>query len=300
MLRPSKITVLLVLVSMGALGCFNKTGPRSSGEASLSWKDPARIDAWLAAYNASAFGYCDAELLGAFWRHSVEDAKARVGMKLAAGAQDYEIEKWHLAPAREQAIAQGRRSCDIYAEGYAYEDLKAVAFMMGISEAEAKALMGEKLFFAGRSYVDKLVNDAQYSVEGEYYYDEGEYDEEGYYAEKFWIYDYPWCDAVVIAKAWSVDTWDAKVTIGQKLANGLSPEEIEANLLSGLRQQLINQGQGCDLSDGGYKLQDAESLACFWGAGLEETKARMSRKITLGTTDWLDSQLDQARETCPQ
>ena len=45
MLRPSKITVLLVLVSMGALGCFNKTAPRSNGDAALSWKDPALIEA---------------------------------------------------------------------------------------------------------------------------------------------------------------------------------------------------------------------------------------------------------------
>jgi len=299
MLRPSKVTVLLVLVSMGALGCFNKTGPRSSGEAGLSWKDPARIDSWLATYNASVFGYCDAELLAAFWRHSVEDAKARVGMKLKAGAQDYEIEKWHLAPAREQAIAQGRRSCDIYAEGYSYEDLKAVSFMLGMTEVDTKLLMGEKLFLAGRYPVDKLVSNAHYDMEGEYYYADEPYEEEGYLADKLWMYDTPWCDAVVVANAWNVSTWDAKVAIGQKLANGYTPAEIERDMLSGLRQQVVNQGKGCSLSDGGYKLQDVESLACFWGVGTEESKARVTRKLTMGGAQWIDSQLDQARVTCP-
>lgn len=298
MLRPSKITVLLVLVSMGALGCFNKTSPRSNGDAALSWKEPALIEAWVNAYHDSAFGYCDAELLAAFWGHEVADAKARVGMKLQAGATELEIEKWHLGPARERAMDQGRTRCDIFNEGYSYEDVKAVSYMMGITEADAKVLLSEKLFYSGRVLTDLMLEDAYMGTEGEYYYEEGVNDE-GYFAEKFWLFDTPWCDAVVVSKAWNVTHWDAKVAIGMKLANGFSPEEIEANFLGGLRQQLLATGDGCTFDDAGYKFRDMQSLSCAWGLSLEESKDRVRHKLTLSQSEWVDAQINQARATCP-
>ncbi|MCB9760349.1 MAG: hypothetical protein H6739_10975 [Alphaproteobacteria bacterium] len=301
-MRLSALTVLLVLASLGVAGCLKKTGPKPAAEGAqeLSWKDPAQEQAWLNAYHNSRFGFCDARMLADLWQHSVEDAQARVGMKLKAGVEDWQIDKWFIDPAREKAIANGLY-CDPFDEGYKLSDVEALAQAWGIGVSDAKLVLSEKLVYGGRELADYAVQDAWMSTDGAYY--DGEYDEgmedEGYLAEAFWQSALTYCDARLLAEWWGVDPWDAKVALGQKVTNGFSLDEIERDVMGPAREHARKRGEVCAIWEGDVSYEDADALACFWGTTLEDAKVRIGQKLTNGDKDILDRVLSQARSACP-
>ena len=63
---------------------------------------------------------------------------------------------------------------------------------------------------------------------------------------------------------------------------GYSMDDIQSTYLSPARQQYTNNNQVCELYETNFTGADAERLACFWGVGLEESKARIAQKVTHG------------------
>ena len=58
--------------------------------------------------------------------------------------------------------------------------------------------------------------------------------------------------------------------------------DIQSTYRSPARQQYTSNNQVCELVETNFTGADAERLACFWGVGLEESKARIAQKVTHG------------------
>lgn len=94
-------------------------------------------------YAASRYQYCDAKMLSAHWRQSIEEAKYRIGRKIGWG--DTPILNGMLATAREEAIADRSRACTFDETGYRYNDAANLAHLWGVSTLEAKTMIEDKV-----------------------------------------------------------------------------------------------------------------------------------------------------------
>jgi len=114
----------------------------------------AFADADWDRYANSGYEYCDAVILGAYWRQSVGDAKATIGRKLGWGNADI------VANDIDSARSQGKR-CQFHETGLAFEDAEAVAGLWGISVGDAKAALAEKVSMGMRDLAYEVVAEAR-------------------------------------------------------------------------------------------------------------------------------------------
>ena len=94
-------------------------------------------------YAASRYRYCDAKILSAHWRQSVEEAKYRIGRKIGWG--DTRILSGMMATAREEAVLDPSRACTYDETGYSYKDAVKLAREWGVSPLEAKSMVENKV-----------------------------------------------------------------------------------------------------------------------------------------------------------
>ncbi len=96
----------------------------------------------LNAYFNAGYGYCDAQMLGAFWSTTPESAKFLAGKGLL-GYQDFPRNiSSKLSVARQQNA--GRGVCN-YSSDFSYEDAVALAAYWKTSVSDAKASLTSKL-----------------------------------------------------------------------------------------------------------------------------------------------------------
>lgn len=87
---------------------------------------------------------------------------------------------------------------------------------------------------------------------------------------------YTYCDAKLIGAMYGEDPWQGKLTIGQKIANG-----IGSNIPLMLRQSR-GQGNRCEWADLPHSYADAEALGDYWGVDTSQAKAKAASFYTNG------------------
>jgi hypothetical protein len=276
-MRVSFAIVVLILNSLGVVGCLKRAG----GGGDRSWADPGQMDTWRTAFVDSGYIPCDAEALAMMWGLTVPDAKAKFGMMLSSGVKSYELEQKMLFPARQAAGNTNRRLCSLEDNGFAESDAKLIAQSWGTDVGSARASLEEKLTWGGRYAVDDALKYASMGYVG----DGTDGGAEAEAVNAFYNAGLSYCDAEILAASWSIDTWEAKITLGMKINAGYSMEDIQSTYLSPARQQYTNNNQVCELYETNFTGADAERLACFWGVGLEESKARIAQKVTHGSAE---------------
>lgn len=273
-MRVSFAVVVLILNSLGVVGCLKRAG----GGGDRSWADPSQMDTWRTAFVDYGYIPCDAEALARMWGLTVPDAKAKYGMLLSSGVKSYELEQKLLYPARQAAGNTNRRLCGLEDNGFSESDAKLIAQSWGTDVASARASLEEKLTWGGRFAVDDALKYASMGYVG----DGTDGGAETEAINTFYNAGLSYCDAEILAASWGIDTWEAKVTLGMKLNAGYSMSDIQGTYLAPARQQYTSNNQVCELYETNFSSADAERLACFWGVGLEESKARIARKVTHG------------------
>ncbi len=264
----------------------------------------------------SDFDYDDAAMLATYWGESIDDSKARIGDKLTAtnGVEIVndillEAERAINSPGFTPLTRTGPEDPDrqAYIESdYAYEDAELLAAFWGIPIDDAKAHIGRVLRGdEGADVVDEMLEAAQQvaASENQAYYEGSEFgvatptvqeSRQAYFSS-----DYSYDDAEALAAAWGADIDEAKTRIGRKLI--LNGSDFVDEMLQDARQASIEDGidevNNASLGDAtyhrerqayfdsDYSYNDAMLLADFWGMDIDETKARMGRKILWGEDD---------------
>jgi len=107
--------------------------------------------------------------------------------------------------------------------------------------------------------------------------------------------DYSFCDAQVLAAAWGISTYEAKVEAGRKVMEGASevvwndhliPAVDRYNQSGNLAPQVVEDIGVCYWDTYAAQLQlgfyDAEDVACLWNANNQEQISEYQAKIVLG------------------
>jgi hypothetical protein len=87
--------------------------------------------------------------------------------------------------------------------------------------------------------------------------------------------DYNYCDAVILAKFWGIDPYQAKETGGQKIRNNLG-RELKAAMRNARAQS------SCAFQDTGMVYEDAEKLAGYWGINVGQSKDKIAQLYSRG------------------
>jgi len=82
---------------------------------------------------------------------------------------------------------------------------------------------------------------------------------------------------------------EAKATIGRKL--GWGNAAIVANDIDSARRQ----GKRCQFHETGLAFEDAEAVAELWGVGVDDTKAALAEKVSMGMRDLANQVVAEAR-----
>jgi hypothetical protein len=101
----------------------------------------------LASFFTSGYTYCDAKVLAAHWKSSLDDAKATVGVKVGRGITDYVKDELRLA--RAEAQKDPSRGCRFDETGLRYGDAQKLAKLWKTSVDKAKALVEQKILTDG-------------------------------------------------------------------------------------------------------------------------------------------------------
>jgi hypothetical protein len=97
--------------------------------------------------------------------------------------------------------------------------------------------------------------------------------------DRFDASSYVYCDAVMLSKFWRQSVYEAKATMGRKIGWG-SEDVIEGGLRNARRQ-----GWRCSFDQTEFDYDDAEALASLWGTSVEQAKAALAEKVSMGRVD---------------
>jgi hypothetical protein len=87
---------------------------------------------------------------------------------------------------------------------------------------------------------------------------------------------YTYCDAVILGGYWGQSADSAKATVGRKL--GWGNARIVADNIAMARRQ----GWRCEFHETGLTYDDAEAVASLWGVGVDDAKAALAEKVSMG------------------
>ncbi|PJB39532.1 MAG: hypothetical protein CO108_17105 [Deltaproteobacteria bacterium CG_4_9_14_3_um_filter_63_12] len=238
----------------------------------------------------AAYTYCDAQVLAKHWKKSVKEAKAKLAETDRAA-----VEK-ALNDARGTINNEKREICLFHESRFSYDDAEALASAWGIGVSEVKATIESKLFWGSSSIIDDELARIR---SGEGFEGEGEGAEndvnEAAANAFFESKDYNYCDARLLAAHWQIATWDAKVTIGQKIIWD-STQGLEV-MLGEAREAAASRQDKCEFYEGPFTFEDAQLLAKSWDISVAEAKATIGNKLTWGGNKAVRSALDYARES---
>ena len=284
-LTISRLVVLFTMWGMGS-ACFRRVPPEPVPQ-------PAQAEDYALTFLNFGHTYCDAQMLA--WSNGLPDpyaAKVSFGRQLSEGRKIYgDIDKAHA-----EAKSVGAMPCDYYSSEFGYNDAHLLAGYWGVGVDEAKLRIGKLLSWQGSWSVYQELKWAQ---EGDFYR-EGQMDPQMAAVEAFWDSEQvTTCDAELLAAHWGVDFYDAKIALGEKVLGGWSRPDIEASSLSAAREHGRRTGASCSYWGSDLSLDQVEELACFFGIGVSDAKAKVGRYAFEGRVGELRALLPQAA-TCTQ
>ena len=127
-------------------------------------------------------------------------------------------------------------------------DILRSAFMISVAAVSAPQIA--QASGGGQASYDDLSADEIYSLSG-----------------------YGYCDAKKIAHVWGQSIGDAKITIGEKVRNGLE-HLADADIAS--TRGVVR----CDWSETQLSYEDAEKLGAFWGETVEDAKTKAAGYVS--------------------
>lgn len=255
--------------------------------ALIGLPNTAHAQADKTAFFESSFDYCDAKLLAGFWGDGISEAKATISFKLGIGGED--LVRQSLKMAREKALETSSPTCSIYEMGYAPADAEALAKYFNYSTlTEAKAAMFNKMLNQGEpALVEVLKAAGAPTVSAKPAKPVNKDPFQAFLASRF---DY--CDAKVLGQLWGVPVDESKLRIGTKIVSGY-PQIVASEL----DRAFGTAGHAeCEWVELDYTYEDAQAMAAMWGQPVDESKARMTRKVNFGNRALLDQMVKDARK----
>lgn len=243
----------------------------------------AGADDDFSAYANSAYSYCDAKVLSAYWKIDVEDAKARIGAQVRKGAS--RAVDANLKQARKKLKGRARVVCDFWETRYNYDDAEALAGAWGVDVAQAKTRIGHEVTLGHQAALDSKLASLGRTP--------GQPDPTEAALNAFWNSGLGYCDAELVASLWGVDVYEAKKTLGNKIVQGWT--DLLGSELTRARENARTTGQQCEFWATPYTPEDAAALAALWGVDLDAAKARMAATYTSGGPKALAGALNAAR-----
>lgn len=275
----SRLVVFFALSSMGA-GCFRRVPVEPLPQ-------PAQAEDYALTFINWGYTFCDAQMLG--WNYGTGDVyqtKTFFGQQLAQGIKlDGKI-----GAARSQAKSMGKTPCDYYASEFGYDDAEILGEYWGVDVGEAKIRIGQVLSWQGEWAVHSELKWAdQQRYEGGEEYDPGPDP-----LQAFWSSEMTSCDAEIVSTYWGVDFFDAKVALGEKVTMGMQRADIEQAVLGAARNHARNAGTTCSWWGSDLSLDEIEQIACFYGVGISDIKAKAGMLAFEGRVGELRAVLPQA------
>lgn len=118
--------------------------------------------------------------------------------------------------------------------------------------------------------------------------------EHGAHVEAFYAQGYHYCDAVMLAGLWELDTWDAKVKAGF-LVRQQGTDGVATAVESARSATRAGRLEGC-----GWEMlasfDDVVALSQLWGQDTSEVKVRLERKAAWGQTALVAEEIALARQ----
>lgn len=217
---------------------------------------------------------CQIRELAALWGTSQEQANAIAVGKLRAGLKSELF-------AAEYAAAKLPATCAWSETPYTYKDAEVLARAWSMSPAEAKIMVEAKI----ADGLETLIIDTL--AMGDKLFEEPK----KFIGDEFFNMGYAYCDARILAAAWEMDPYDAKISAAKRMLGG---DKLELDFKQGTKQMRKHR-EVCDFWETGWYTGDAELLAQVWGITLDESKARIGRDVAQGRTARLWKQISRAK-----
>ena len=233
-------------------------------------------------YAGSDFAYCDAVILGSFWRTSVADAKATIGRRIDTSAEA-SIDT-DLKDARSAGM-----QCEFSDTGLSFEDAEAVARLWQTDIAEAKAELTAKVSTGLRWLANEVLAEARAADRSAAATMPLPRDDRQADLQRFGVSAYEYCDAVLLGDIWGDSIDEAKIRIGLKLRLN-----NEAALIGDL-DTARRRGSRCTFEESGFDYADADALARLWGTSVAEAKSLLAEKVSLGNRELANQAVREAR-----
>ncbi len=257
----------------------------AGGEASLRTQLGSSAGAAIAAEDPTStylkqekYTYCDVKILSEYWKTSASDAKARIGIKIQAGAEDY------LRKEISAGWQSTKQTCSYVDGGFSFNDVKTLAKLWSISVAESKQTIANKLKSGNSIYLKQEIRD---SAGGGSDIDKAY---EAFHAQT----KYTYCDAHMIGTLWGKALSDGKVAIGAKLA--AKKKTALVKLVADARKNAKkNPDARCSFYDAGFSYDDATLLGKLWKKDPSDVKSLVPEKIALGQEAALNATLKKER-----
>ena len=157
-------------------------------------------------YVEAGFSYRDVETLAGAWNTNSWEAKMRIGWAAARGHRD------SLVADLKAALTGSTSQLELAAfksSRFIQCDATLLARMWGETVIQNKEFIGMKVKAGSANSVDHYLNAARDKVA------------RGYIQKCDWVdVPYTYDDAELLAKSWSMETWEAKTQIAEKLTWG--------------------------------------------------------------------------------
>ncbi|MEO0378583.1 MAG: hypothetical protein AAF329_29125 [Cyanobacteria bacterium P01_A01_bin.17] len=235
-------------------------------QASASAEIGSSQDA-IEIYYETDHGYCDAQMLSAYWGNNTYQAKAKAGEMLLDGqASDLE---YSLTQARRRHASQV--DCWYGNDGFDYEDAVALANYWNVSIGDAKTSLGNKLEQGNLSTARWVVQEAHASAE--------EYSADDENLAVF-VENHSYCDAQMLSAYWGKSAYQAKLKAGQMMRENAQFRDVKVALQRARNAHA--QQVDCRYTDEGFDYDDAVAVANYWQTSVGEAKVGIEQKLKGG------------------
>jgi hypothetical protein len=248
-----------------------------------SRKFPANQQIFNAYFNAG-YGYCDAQLLGAFWNTDPASAKLLAGKGLLRVSGFPTNISGKLASARQRY--SGRGVCN-YSSDFSYDDAVALASYWQVPIATAKTSLTSKLESGNLALAKDEVKKARRSAK------KTNFPANRQIFNAYFNAGYGYCDAQLLGKFWNTDPASAKLLAGKGLLRVSGFPTNISDKLASARQQYSGRGV-CNYSSD-FSYDDAVALASYWQVPISTAKTSLTSKLESGNLALAKDEVKKAR-----
>lgn len=226
------------------------------GIPTLAAAQPAakKLDPVSTFLKQDKYTYCDVKILSALWKGSIQDAKARVGVKLqnnSTAAIDGE-----LVAARKNAQTNRAARCTFAEAGFSYNDAVKLGKMIQQKPPQAKAWAENKILAGNEAIIRDMLKVPA--------------------AQATATMSFTYCDYKVLAARWKKSTSAAKARVATKL-RAQSEAYLKTELEAG-RQASTKNRVRCSYKETGLTFNDVQKLAKLWSTTTADVKGQIERK----------------------